>query len=135
MLFSISSQKTICQLLSYKLPLLSLCVQYIYIDLPRVTKSPKKLLKYSQYASRSQKRVDDAYITFYIRLYDQVREETIEHYSLLEMLSALGGAYGLVKLVTMIVFIPINKLIYEEHRIIMKQRNKRLRSHSTERTL
>jgi hypothetical protein len=92
-------------------------------DVPRVTKDPVKLLKFSQYSSRSQMKINNFYITFYIRLYDQVNEETIQHFTLLEMLSALGGAYGLTKLLTATVFINMNKLVYKANEFNFYQKS------------
>ena len=85
-------------------------------DIPQVTKDPVKLLKFSQYSSRAQAKFGNDYMTFYIRLYDQVNEETIQHFTLLEMLSALGGAYGLTKLLTTTVFTNANKLVYNANK-------------------
>ena len=85
-------------------------------DLPRITKEPIRLLKFASYSLRSQAKVNNDYMTFFIRLYDQVNEETIEHFTLLEMLSALGGAYGLTKLITGTVFVNANKIVYKAHK-------------------
>ena len=77
-------------------------------------KTKQNQLNYSSFHSftyRTNHRHDSFY-TFYIRLHGKVQEEKLAHYSFLDMITDIGGAWEVVMIFMTVAFIGCNYLAY-----------------------
>ena len=92
-------------------------------------KTSQNYLNYTSFHSftlrANRRQSGDPFYTFYIRLHDEVQEEKLAHYSFLDMITDIGGAWEVIMISMTFGFIGLNYLSYKQKQQRMEKEKMR----------